>query len=203
MKNLGTILSVLALAGVIYLLITSGETGNTSSETEQSEQAIPTGSLKMVYIDIDSLVKHSEIHQYYQGIIQDKAKAVELELKRRETAFQDNISTLQKYAASMTDQQLQQSQLELQQKQQEFLAYQDERAQELAAEQQEYSLLIRSELDTVLLKIRERDGYDFILTYGPTSDIIAANPAYDITDIVVKELNEAYQNKEEEVSEEE
>jgi hypothetical protein len=38
-------------------------------------------------------------------------------------------------------------------------------------------------------------GYDFIFSFDPTSSVLAANPEWDITDIVVEGLNKAYAAK--------
>lgn len=204
MKNLGTVLSIIALAGVIYLLVQGGDAGTTASVTEGTNDSAATentgAAIRIGFVNSDSLVSQSEMHQKYQKIIQDKAGAVELELERLKGGLQENLSTLEQYMGSMTDEQIQRAQMEFQAEQQKFLQYQEVKGQELALEQQDYSRIISDQLDTIMEAIRVREGLDFIFTQDPVSELLAANPAYNITDIVVKDLNEAYRKQEEEES---
>lgn len=205
MKNLGTVLSIIALAGVIYLLAQGNGSAATSSAAangKDSTAAIVNDrtAIRIGFVKSDSLVSQSEMHQKYQKIIQDKAGAVEIELERMKGGLQENLTTLEQYMGSMTDEQIQRAQMEFQAEQQKFLQYQEMKGQELALEQQGYSQIISDQLDSIMDGIREREGLDFIFTQDPVSELLAANPAYDITDIVVKELNEAFRKQEEEES---
>lgn len=198
MKNLATILSVLALAGVIYILVTvKPQTAGTQAESSESKPMVKAdGSISIAYVNSDTLLSKYDLHQEFKSKLEAKAADIEMELDRRSKAFQENITVLEQNAATMSQQQIQQTQMELQQLQQGLMQYRDERTQELALEEQELNLAIKADMDSILVKIQNREGYDFIFSYDPASELLMANPAYDITDIVVKELNEAYQQKE-------
>ena len=200
MKNLGTILSIVALAGVVYLMISKPSAAHSSNESANgSSAAMPKveGSISIAFIKSDSLLSKYELHQAFKAKLEAKAQEIDRELERRSKGIQMSVADWQENASSYTPQQLQQTQIELQQLQQNLLQYRDERTQELAMEEQKLTALIREDMDSVLAKIQIRDGYDYIFSYDPASELLAANPAYDITDIVVKELNEAYRNKKE------
>lgn len=205
MKNLGTVLSIIALAGVIYLLVQGGGAAATADSASEANDSTTTvshtnGSLSIGFVISDSLVSQSEMHQKYQKIIQDKAAAIELELERRRSGLQENLSTLEQYMGTMTDEAIQRAQMEFQAEQQKFLQYQEMKGQEIALEQQGYSQIVSEHVDTIMEAIRVKHGLDFIFKKDPISDLLAANPANDITDIVVKELNEAYRKQEAEES---
>jgi Skp family chaperone for outer membrane proteins len=197
MKNLGTILSIVALIGVGYLILNQNSVDTKESKPEKTEQpAVKSeGGVSIAFVKSDSLLARYELHQEYKAKLEAKALEIDADLERRSKGFQESIADLEQRAASLSPQQIQQSQLELQQIQQNLLKYRDERTQELAAEEQQLTALIKEDMDSVLAKIQAREGYDFIFSYDPASELLATNPAYDITDIVVKALNEAYQNK--------
>lgn len=200
MKNLGTILSVLALAGVIYLLVnqnTSVDSSSAAEPTEVKPKVSGEAGVSIAFVNSDTLLAKYDLHQEFMTKLEGKAADIEKDLERRTKAFQESIRTLEQYANTMSQQQLQQGQLELQQKQQEIMRIRDERTQELALEERDLNLAIKADMDSVLVRIKKREGYDFIFSYGPASELLMANPAYDITDIVVKELNEAYQKNQE------
>lgn len=195
MKHLGTVLSVIALAGVIYIL-SSG--ANSSSSDAAKPVAKADGSISIAYVDTDTLLSQYELHKELKLQLEAKAKEVEAELARRTEVFQENFAVLEQQAGAMTQEQIQQTQMELQQIQQGLLQYRDERTQELMAEEQALVLQIREDMDSVIDSIKAVQGYDFIFSFDPNSNLLGANPAYDITDIVVKALNESYASKKEE-----
>lgn len=195
MKNLGTILSVIALVGVIYLVI------NTPAEENASQSNLPAkaeGELRLAFVNTDSLLAKYELHQELKAKLETKAKEIESEMARRTEIFQENFKVLEQQAASMTQEQIQQTQMELQQIQQGLLQYRDERTQELAQEEQELTLMIMDDMNAVLDSLKKEHAYDFIFSYDRSSNLLAANPAYNITDMVIKALNESYARKKEE-----
>tara|TARA_R110001592_G_scaffold69489_5_gene213296 strand:+ start:19290 stop:19895 length:606 start_codon:yes stop_codon:yes gene_type:complete len=196
MKNLSTILSALALIGVIYLLVQNNSSTSASSESQIKE--MPTkgaGELRLAYVNTDSLVAKYNYHQDLKVKLEGRAKNIEADLQSKSRAFQENVSILEQQAANLSPQQIQQAQAELQQKQQELMLYRDEQSQALAMEEQELTLLLKADMDLLLDSLKVEMGYDFIFSFDPTSSVLAANPAWDITDIVVEGLNKSYATK--------
>ncbi|WP_421752173.1 OmpH family outer membrane protein [Croceimicrobium sp.] len=191
MKNRAFRLSLLAIASASIISVSCNQAQ--SASTPASQPKADGSGLSMAYVHSDSLLAKYELHQMYKGQLEEKAKEIESELQRRSALFQENVANFEKSAGSMSQAQIQQEQMELQQLQQNLMRYRDERTQELADEEQELNELIMADMDSILKIIQEREGYDFIFSYGPASELLLANPAYDITDIVVKDLNEAYQ----------
>ncbi len=193
MKNLGTILSFIALAGVLYLLTQ----GSASDSAPSQMPAKADGELRLAYVNTDTLLSRYELHKELKTQLEAKAKDIENELARRSAVFQENFKVLEQQAGAMTQEQIQQTQMELQQIQQQILQYRDERTQELVQEEQELVELIRQDMDAIIDSLKVEKGYDFIFSLDQASNLLGANPAYDITDIVVKALNESYTAKKE------
>ncbi|MGK0406565.1 MAG: outer membrane protein [Roseivirga sp.] len=196
MKNLSTILSSLALIGVIYLLIQGSGNENASGESQTKEVvAKSAGGLNLAFVDTDSLVSKYDYHQELKAKLEGRAQNMEADLASKSKAFQENITILEQQAGNMSPQQIQQAQAELQQKQQELMMYRDEQSQALSREEQELTLLLKEDMDNLLDSLKVEMGYDFIFSFDPTSSVLAANPEWDITDIVVEGLNKAYAAK--------
>jgi outer membrane protein len=196
MKNLSTILSSLALIGVIYLLIQGSGNENASGESQTKEVvAKSAGGLNLAFVDTDSLVSKYDYHQELKAKLEGRAQNMEADLASKSKTFQENITILEQQAGNMSPQQIQQAQAELQQKQQELMMYRDEQSQALSREEQELTLLLKEDMDNLLDSLKVEMGYDFIFSFDPTSSVLAANPEWDITDIVVEGLNKAYAAK--------
>ena len=196
MKNLSTILSSLALIGVIYLLIQGSGNENASGESQTKEVAAKSaGGLNLAFVDTDSLVSKYDYHQELKSKLEGRAQDMEADLASKSKTFQENITILEQQAGNMSPQQIQQAQAELQQKQQELMMYRDEQSQALSREEQELTLLLKEDMDNLLDSLKVEMGYDFIFSFDPTSSVLAANPEWDITDIVVEGLNKAYAAK--------
>jgi outer membrane protein len=196
MKNLSTVLSSLALIGVIYLLIQGSGNENASGESQTKQVAVKSaGGLSLAFVDTDSLVSKYEYHQELKSKLEGRAQNMEADLASKSKTFQENITILEQQAGNMSPQQVQQAQAELQQKQQELMMYRDEQSQALSREEQELTLLLKEDMDNLLDSLKVEMGYDFIFSFDPTSSVLAANPEWDITDIVVEGLNKAYAAK--------
>ncbi len=194
MKNLGTILSAIALVGVIYLLVQGNDS---NAETTVQMPAKAEGELRLAYVNTDTLLSKYELHKELKLQLEEKAKEIEQSLADKTAAFQENFKYLEQQAGSMTQEQIQQTQMELQQIQQQILQYRDERTQELVQEEQKLVELIREDMDAIIDSLKVEQGYDFIFSFDQASNLLGANPAFDITDIVVKALNETYAAKKE------
>jgi outer membrane protein len=209
MRIFNTVVSVILLIAVSYLFwMTHHSDGDSpgarsaedisNSLNEQEDRGV-----RIAYINTDSLVEKYDYHRELRTKLEQRAKDLEADLAQKSQIFQENIKLLEEQASEMSDEQLQAAQLDLQQSQQRLMMYRDEKAQELADEEQQLMSLIKDDMDVILDNIREEYGLDFILSYDPSSILLDANEEYNITDIVAERLNEKYRNKEANTEEQE
>lgn len=201
MRIFNTIASIILLIAVGFLFwstfsvkesgkkTTSGEELNKKLEDQQFK------GVRIAYINTDSLVEKYDYHRELRTKLEQRAKALEQDLAQKSEVFQENIQLLEQNAANMSEEELQQAQLDLQQSQQRLMMYRDEKAQELADEEQQLNLLIKDDMDGILDKIRDEYQLDFILSYDPSSILLDANEEYNITDMVAERLNEKYRQQ--------
>ncbi len=209
MRIFNTVANIILLIAVAYLFwmfhhshVDQNPKENSDALVENLENQEKSG-VRIAYIDTDSLVEQYDYHLELRTKLEKKAKALEVDLAEKSQVFQENVQLLEQQAASMSQEQLQAAQMDLQQSQQRLISYRDEKAQELAEEEQQLNLLIKEDMDDILDDIREEFGLDFILSYDPSSILLDANEDYNITEMVAERLNAKFRKDAEKVSEEE
>jgi outer membrane protein len=197
MKKISAVLNIVLLVAVIFLFYKVYATpggGKPSSEKEISANlnAQEFDGVKIAYINTDSLVEKYDYHKELRSKLEAKAKTLEADIAQKLEVFEESVRLLQEKAGTMNEAQLQQNQADLGQTQQRLYSYRDQKAAELAQEEQELNLLIRDDMKKVMDEFKEKYGLDYILSFDPNSIVLTANDQYDITDIVVTRLNEKY-----------
>jgi outer membrane protein len=183
----------------VVLMASCNKTNEPAAATESkpatTEAGTPQAGLRIGVIYTDSLATRYEYQKGLAKTLEDKAKRLEADMERRGRAFEENIKILQSAAPNLNQEQLQQAQMELAQKEQELMQYRDARAQELMQEQAKLNELIRDDVETVIKEIQEELNLDFIYSVDQASNILYANPAFDITDVAVEKLNRNFRAK--------
>ncbi len=200
MTKLNTALSVILIIAVAFLFSrefsseteSSRESGTTLSATNDD---VLTKPIRIAYIITDSLIKNYDYHKELSMEIEAKAKILEKDIDQKRIAFEENLTILQQQSANMSQEQMQEAQLDLQRAEQNLLASRDSKAQELNVANQELNMLILDDMKIVIDSIQKEMNLDFILSKDPNSILLQANADYDITSLVAERLNENYKNR--------
>ncbi len=146
----------------------------------------------VVFIDSERLGQQApslqEARQQMQQEMSRIESAAELELAPLQEEFQRMAQEFQQQQAMMAPERRQEQQQALAQKQQELQrrgATFDQQAQE---KQNEILGPALERINTVIDQLRQERGYSFILDVA-AGGVIAADPALDITDEVLRRLN--------------
>lgn len=197
MKNVLLALWVLLFAAVAYLYVDrySNNTpvpDNPVKGDKVRDTSRFASTIRMAWLNTDSLVAHYDYHRQLRTELESKFKRMEADIARRTDALKENYQVLQEQAPRLNKEKLQRAQQELMVKEQELRAYSNQRAEELSQQEQELNLMIKEDMDVILDSVKQEYNLDFIFSYDPNSILLSANPQYEITDIVVKRLNEKY-----------
>lgn len=196
MKNLSGILNIVLLAAVIFLYVrefSSNSTKNEGAKTEAKNfETNDFSNLRVAYINYDSLVAHYEYHKELKTKLEAEAIAIETELARRSQQFQENVALLQQEAANLSPERLQREQQELQMIQEQILMYREEQGMKLAEQEQQLTELLRADLDKILEKVKDEYSLGMIFSFDNRSDLLIAQPDLNITETVLEQLNENY-----------
>ena len=162
---------------------TSGSTASTSNGS----------GLKIAFVNGDTILhKFEEVRK--QGEVMDaKQRQLEEQLQTKGAALEKEIMAYQQKAQSgvLTGKEMEAREKYLSSRQEALLAERDKMAKELMAESESINKRLQKVLHEKLDAIKAKEGYDFILSYVEGGAILSADEKYDITDQVLKMLNES------------
>ncbi len=199
-KNLPLILSicslVAAIAALVCVFVLPADT-TPAAEVEQSEQSVSTGT---VYFNLDQVLARYDMSIKLQADFEKKASGVDQELTRRRTKLENEDKDLadKLNKGLMTRSTAEVKYNELQKKVADFQQYGQQKQAELAEEQQVILNNIANSVMEYVQKYNAQKGYDLVLaTQGAllSTPVVTGNAALDITEEIIKGLNEEYNSK--------
>ncbi len=136
----------------------------------------------------------------YQFLLDAEAE-LEAERKRIDRRLQNKLqeaekraAELQRQAPTMTQTQMQEAQLEMQNLDLEMQRYQEKLGQDFRKRESELQLEYIDKVNAYLDEYNADGTYDMVLNFQQGGNLLWIKQAYNITDEIVKGLNEAYEN---------
>lgn len=187
MKNLSLILNGISLVAiaVLFAMYFSAQKGSISSVSAPSD-------LKIAFIKSDSVLKYYDYFNDQKTIYEAKSKRIDNDLQTRAQSLQNDITAYQRNRANLTIGQAQAIEEDLGKKQQNFQLYRQSVEQEVVNDQTKLNNDLYGRITAFLKKYAEGSGLQVILKNDPTSDVLYGNDAIDVSQDVIKGLNEEY-----------
>jgi outer membrane protein len=206
MKNLSFIINgilVVAVAILFYQVHSLKNSGDVSSqnEVENKNPIIVTSAsnladAKIAYINTDSINEHYAYIADFTKVLKSKKSVIESQMQTLTTRFQKDYESFQQSAqagiASEADLMKQKTNLE---RQQQDIANKELQMQNLGIELEEKNIELNKNVKDFLAKYNN-GKFDYVLSYSdmmPT--ILLVNPKLDITNDILKGINQEYKNK--------
>lgn len=206
MKNLSFIINgilAVAVAILFYQVHSLKNSGDVSSqnEVENKNPIIVTSAsnladAKIAYINTDSINEHYAYIADFTKVLKSKKSVIESQMQTLTTRFQKDYESFQQSAqagiASEADLMKQKSNLE---RQQQDIANKELQMQNLGIELEEKNIELNKNVKDFLAKYNN-GKFDYVLSYSdmmPT--ILLVNPKLDITNDILKGINQEYKNK--------
>ena len=171
--------------------------GNNNANTASAPVAEANGSsnMKIAFVEIDSLLTKYNFwndlseqmlkkEENIRTTLNEKGKKLEAEAREFERKIQNN--------GFVSRERAEQEQARLMKQQQELQELQQKLTNELAAENQKYSLELRDSINSFLKVYNQTKGYDLIISNTAFDNLLYGNPAYNITNEIVEGLNARY-----------
>lgn len=192
MKNLSLILNVVLLVAVaiLYVLHFSGP-GKAASKSSSSDTSAV--DLKVAYINSDSVLKHYEYLKVNREQLEAKTKKMDQELQNRTVGLRNEITAYQRNVSGMTLGQARAAEEDLGKKQQNLQLYQQSLQQQLLQEEAKLNKELYERITGFLKEYGREKGLQVVLKFDPGSDVLYGGESLDITDDVIKGLNEGYE----------
>lgn len=195
MRNISTYLSLLALVavGFLYYLHFKGE----KKSVKQSSGKVTPGSnnFRIAYFDIDSLQEKYEYFKDVSGQMKNKEATMSSQMDALQNSYQKRLKELQDKGPTMTQAEGEAAQREVAQMQQKFQQRQMSMEQDLKKHQVDLMTDVRNKIENYLKEYNTEKGYAFILSYEPGFMLYYRDSVYDITNDVIRGLNEQYKKE--------
>ncbi len=191
MTNNLLIKSLLAVIATASLTACAGD--NKSAASFAPKAINDSTGLTIVYVRQDSLLSQYNLYKELSEAQLKKEENARATLNAKQRELEKDAQEFQyklENNAYATRERAEQEQANLIKKQQESQALYDKLMGELANEAQQNTLRVIDSVQSVLTYIREREGYNIIL-----ADPLSADEEYDITNMVLQELNKRYPAK--------
>jgi outer membrane protein len=205
MKNISTILSILAFIGVCILgFLQFKGNGKSARKSRVITNASPdaaklTSSANIAFVDLDTLEDNYTLFKKKKAEFETLDKNLGNELERMATALQNEYMELQKKAQAglITQEQGEAASRKMQQRQQELEMKKQNEGSALIKKQEEFNKKLQDDIRGFLDEYAIDKGYDFVMAYTKTGAILFANPDMDITADVIDALNsgKSYEKK--------
>ena len=193
MNRTPTILSSLALLGVIILFVLHFTTHKQGTKVPATQSVNPGNGLRIAYVDIDSFEAHYESLKAKKADFTSQQQSMENELQRSASQMQSDYADLQQRdrAGTLSQAEAQAASKRLAQMQQSL----ETRKQSMSAQFQDkleaFNRELHTQMDEFLAQYTKEHHYDYVLSFTDNNPLILyADKSYNITSDVVNGMNE-------------
>lgn len=159
-----------------------------------TNSASTTGSGHYAYIDIDTFQAHYTVLMDKKKEFSTQEDAMQSELQRSAQQLQASVNDFQKKAqdGKMSQTEGEATKRKLEQMQQSLETRKQSMEADFLKKQDVFNTQLHNDLDSFLGKLSDQRHYDFVFSYSKANpSIMYANKGLDITQEVIKGMNEA------------
>jgi len=196
MKNFTTVLSIILTiaVAVLFYFQFSGKTPKNNLSKQNNINNTTDNNFKIAYFEMDSIENHYEFLKDVRNTLRTLEQKKGNELNQLRNAGHAKIMEYQKRGNSMTEQEIAQANEEIMKLDNELKAQEQIKSQELQDESIKKIQEVKKTIEAYLKEYNKDKNYSYILS--SSSDIIyLKDTAYDITQDIIKGLNEEYKKK--------
>lgn len=195
MKNISLILNIVLIIAVAFLYVDKF-TGSSEGEIDTETAAKP--GEEVVYINLDSLMNSYDLYNELKTELMQEQQKLEANLNSKLKGYQRRAMEFQQKVEKrlVTTKQAEQMQQQLMQEQQDLGQLKDQLQMQLMEKEQEMTKQIYDKLNDYLEKYNNIKKHKVILGNTMGNVVLKADNKLDITNVILKGLNDEYQNKE-------
>lgn len=194
--NKASLFSAAVLAGLSLIAASCNNTQqNATGENKAPEASAAQGAI--VYFNLDTILNDYDMANDLRSVVETKVNSINQEVTRRRNKIEKDIKAFSdKLNKGLLTQSVAQTQNQkLVEQQQSFETYAGQKQQEILEEQQVMMNQIADAINNYITEFNADGKYAMIIaTQGDilSTPVVAADPALDITDILLEGLNAAY-----------
>ncbi len=192
MKNWSNILSIIAIGAVILLYILAFNKKPGSTLSGSASTIGKSGGLQVVYVNEDSLFSGYDYFREQSEIIAEEERKATESLQAKQRALENEIRKVQQQVQQglLAPNQIAREEQRIAQQQQAFMAESQQASQSLMVQTQALQIELNEKIKEILEDLQDKNGYDFVLNYGPGTGVLIVSDSLDITGLVLERLNQ-------------
>lgn len=194
MKNVSLILNIVLLVAVAVLFYLHFSTRPVATTSDSNGGAMAS-DLKIAFINSDTVLKHYEYLSVVKADLETKTKKMQSDFQNRLTGLEREIEAYKRNVNNMTLGQVRAVEEDLGKKQQNLQMYQQTLSQQVMDEEQKLNKQLYDRITVFLKKYGQEKGLQVVFKYDPTSDILYGGQGLDISQDVIKGLNDEYNSE--------
>lgn len=197
MKQLSLVLSIVAVI-ISGILLVRNMKGSEAVKPAVSSTPVSVAStesaFKIAYFELDSLQNNYQYFKDALSTLKTKEESMQNELAGLEKSYQKKIAEWQQKGNNMSQAEAEAANREYQQMQQNFQSRKQQLDQNINDQMNDTRKKIRERLETYLKDYNKDRRYAYILSDFPEG-IFYKDTVYNITNDLIKGLNESYKKK--------
>lgn len=194
MKKINVLRIVMAFAAILIFAQCANNVKETASQNTAPATTESAQSLKIAYVDIDSLLNNYKFSVTLRNEMLRKGENMRMTLSEKAKVIQADMEDFQRKMENnvyATRQRAEEEQARILKSQEDYARLEQRLVNELSAEEQKNNLILRDSINNFLKDYNVANGYDLILS-RMADNILLANEALDITKEVIDGLNDRY-----------
>ncbi len=184
---------LLILVGILFYLHFSSDKKTASADVRVADTA-PAGSFRIAYFDMDSIERNYNYLKDVKNQLKSKENQLNGQLSTMKNRYMSKVTKFQQEAQTMTQERQGTIQQDLVQEQKVIQNKEQAINGELQDESFKKMQDVNRTIEDFLKEYNKNKEYAYILGYQ-TGTIYYKDTRYDITDAVLKGLNERYKSK--------
>ncbi|MDR1679889.1 MAG: OmpH family outer membrane protein [Prevotellaceae bacterium] len=197
----GILAAAVILLYILYFCNIKNTDCNANSETDKKDKAIVEKQNPLVpiaYINIDSLLLNYNFAKEANEKLLARSERSEAELSRKMEQWQKDATVFQQKIQSnafLSRERAEQENAQLMKRRQDMEQLNGKLSEELLREQKKMNERLRDTINTFLKEYNKTRKYQVILSNTMNDNILYSEQGYDITEEVIRLLNERYTKK--------
>ncbi len=185
-KNPLIIWNIVLTLLVGFLLFKTSQSSSAGAGTSTAD------GRSIVYVNTDSLLTKYDYFKDTQKELENKQYRLQTDIGQKGRQVEMEASYAQQRAQTMTQAELQATQLRLQKMQSDFVAYRDGEAARFQQESGKKNEELINSIQAYLKKVNSSNKYQFVLGYTKGGGILFADDKYEVTQKILEGLNKEY-----------
>jgi len=185
------------LLAVLYFIQFSSSSNTENIPTVENELAIQPlneGGLNIAFVNSDTVSKYYEFAKKIQKTLTTKRSEAEGQIKSKYFAYESLVQEFEKASPIMGDREKMEKAQKIRLLEQEIMQVEQQLSEQVSRQELELTQSYIVKTNDYMQEIGKTLGYDYVMSYRVGGAMLYANERHDITNEIIKLLNERYES---------